>query len=80
MTKSTKAAGGVATKKSKRGASAPAIARAKGSVLASIPFADPADRQRRIELAAYFFAEQRGFAPGGEESDWAAAVRLVDGT
>jgi hypothetical protein len=33
----------------------------------------PADLQRWIAEAAYFRAERRGFAPGGETEDWLAA-------
>jgi hypothetical protein len=31
------------------------------------------DRRRMIELAAFFRAERRGFAPGFEAEDWLAA-------
>ena len=31
---------------------------------------DPAERQRLIAERAYFHAEKRGFAPGGELQDW----------
>jgi hypothetical protein len=30
----------------------------------------PDERQRRIELAAYYRAERRGFEPGHELEDW----------
>lgn len=33
----------------------------------------PAERLRMIEMAAYFRAERRGFAPGNEFEDWVAA-------
>jgi hypothetical protein len=42
----------------------------------SQPFAD--DRQRRIELAAYYRAERRGFAPGYELQDWLEAEAETD--
>jgi hypothetical protein len=32
-------------------------------------------RAKRIAVAAYFFAEQRGFAPNHELDDWLAAER-----
>ena len=32
-----------------------------------------ASLEARIALAAYYLAERRGFAPGGELSDWLAA-------
>ncbi|HEU4625051.1 MAG TPA: DUF2934 domain-containing protein [Steroidobacteraceae bacterium] len=31
-----------------------------------------------IQQAAYYLAEQRGFAPGHELEDWLAAERQVD--
>jgi hypothetical protein len=37
------------------------------------------ERRRRIAEAAYYRAEQRGFAPGGEESDWIEAEKEIDG-
>lgn len=36
------------------------------------------DRYRMIAEAAYFRAEQRGFAPGNEIDDWLAAELEVD--
>jgi hypothetical protein len=33
----------------------------------------PAERLRMIEMAAFFRAERRGFAPGHEFEDWLAA-------
>jgi hypothetical protein len=36
-------------------------------------------REARIATAAYYRAEQRGFAPGTELADWFAAEREVDG-
>jgi hypothetical protein len=35
-------------------------------------------RESRIREAAYFRAEQRGFAPGAELEDWFAAEREID--
>lgn len=35
-------------------------------------------REARIAEAAYWRAEQRGFAPGGELEDWLEAEREVD--
>lgn len=32
-------------------------------------------RRRRIEIAAYYRAERRGFAPGSEVEDWLEAER-----
>lgn len=36
------------------------------------------DRARRIAERAYWRAEQRGFAPGGELNDWLEAEREYD--
>jgi hypothetical protein len=38
---------------------------------------DAAVREQRIREAAYFNAERRGFAPGGELADWLAAERAL---
>jgi len=35
-------------------------------------------REEFIRTAAYFRAERRGFAPGGELEDWLEAEREVD--
>ncbi len=37
-----------------------------------------AERHKRIELAAYFLAERRGFAPGHALDDWLAAEDVID--
>ena len=39
---------------------------------------NPDDRQKRIEEAAYYRAERRGFAPNGELEDWLEAEREFD--
>ncbi len=36
------------------------------------------ERQRMISEAAYFRAERRGFAPGGDVEDWLAAEADID--
>lgn len=38
---------------------------------------DEEERNRRIAIAAYYRAERRGFAPGGELEDWLEAEREV---
>ena len=38
----------------------------------------PAERHAMIELAAYYRAELRGFAPGRELEDWLAAEHEID--
>jgi hypothetical protein len=37
------------------------------------------DRRRRIAEGAYYRAERRGFAPGGEDGDWIEAEKEIDG-
>lgn len=37
------------------------------------------ERRRRIAEGAYYKAERRGFAPGGEEGDWLDAEQEIDG-
>jgi hypothetical protein len=37
-----------------------------------------AERHKRIEEAAYFLAERRGFAPGHALDDWLAAEDAID--
>lgn len=51
------------------------------AIAANLPAAHPtaAAREAMIREAAYFRAERRAFAPGGELEDWFAAERQVDG-
>jgi hypothetical protein len=42
------------------------------------PAANADRRLQMISAAAYYRAERRGFAPGGEVDDWLAAEREVD--
>jgi hypothetical protein len=37
-----------------------------------------ADRHHRVQVAAYFLAERRGFAPGHELDDWLAAEDAIE--
>lgn len=37
-----------------------------------------ADRHHRIQVAAYYLAERRGFAPGHELDDWLAAEEVIE--
>jgi len=37
-------------------------------------------RRMMIQTAAYFIAEQRGFAPGHELEDWCVAEAAIDAT
>lgn len=41
---------------------------------------NPAPSPEAIAVAAYYRAEQRGFAPGGELSDWLEAKRELSQT
>ncbi|HZP85743.1 MAG TPA: DUF2934 domain-containing protein [Burkholderiales bacterium] len=36
------------------------------------------ERREMIAVAAYFLAERRGFAPGGDVEDWIAAEREIE--
>jgi len=38
------------------------------------------ERRGKIAEAAYYRAEQRGFAPGNEDADWLEAENEIDGT
>ena len=38
----------------------------------------PASREEMIAVAAYFRAEQRGFAAGDPQADWLAAAAQID--
>jgi hypothetical protein len=39
---------------------------------------NPAERARMVAVAAYYLAERRQFAPGGEEADWLLAEQQID--
>jgi DUF2934 family protein len=56
---------------------APRVARVPGR--ATRLDVSPQERQRMIEEAAYYRAQQRGFAPGNEVEDWIAAETEIDG-
>jgi hypothetical protein len=56
-------------------------AKAKPKAVASHWQKIPMDAQQRhhyVEVAAFFIAEQRGFAPGNHIEDWKAAEAEVD--
>lgn len=36
------------------------------------------ERRKMVEIAAYFLAEHRGFAPGGADTDWLRAEQAID--
>ena len=37
----------------------------------------PAEREEMVAVAAYYLAERRDFAPGGEEADWLLAEQQI---
>lgn len=49
-----------------------------GSVAAEAGAASSANTRERIAICAYYKAEARGFAPGGELGDWAAAEAEIN--
>jgi len=57
------------------GASAESVV--TGAALTERSF-DAADRDRMVAEAAYYRAEQRGFAPGHELEDWIASEADID--
>ena len=63
------------TAKSHNPAPASARSRARPPKTAAV---EPAERQRLIAEAAYFKAERRGFAAGGELTDWIEAESEID--
>lgn len=65
-----------AVKKSPAKKAAPA----KSSVapVAARPAVTPEQRHNYIEVAAFYVAQRRGFAPGNPLDDWAMAEREVD--
>lgn len=42
------------------------------------PMVDPDARQMMIAEAAYYLAQKRGFAPGGELQDWIDAEAQIE--
>ena len=56
----------------------PVIEASATEVLEQVSVTD--DRQHRVEVAAYFIAEHRGFAPGHELDDWLAAEAEISRT
>jgi len=79
------AAGKPPTKKAAKSAataqSAKAITRKKSATRVSArsrPETSAEQRHRDIEVAAYYIAQRRGFAPGREFEDWTAAEAEID--
>jgi hypothetical protein len=55
----------------------PVLARMRGRINRAV-LKEQAAREVRIRENAYFRAQRRGFAPGGELDDWCAAEREID--
>ena len=53
-------------------------AKPKGNSASTVTNVTAETRRAMIAQAAYFHAERRGFAPGGEEQDWLKAEAEVD--
>lgn len=49
-----------------------------GHLAEGVTQVDPELRHEMIATAAYYIAEQRGFAPGHEQDDWYRAQAAVD--
>lgn len=59
--------------------SVPAKAKASVTPGATRPAVTVEQRHNYIEVAAFYVAQRRGFAPGNPVDDWAMAEREVDG-
>jgi len=49
-----------------------------GHLAEGVTQVDPELRHEMIATAAYYIAEQRGFAPGHEQDDWYRAQAAID--
>jgi hypothetical protein len=56
-----------------------APAKTSPSPVATRPAVTAEQRHNYIEVAAFYVAQRRGFAPGNPVDDWAMAEREVDG-
>jgi len=56
-----------------------APAKASTTPVATRPAVTAEQRHNYIEVAAFYVAQRRGFAPGNPVDDWAMAEREVDG-
>ncbi len=63
--------------KTKAKAPAKKVRKRKTTAAESTPPQDNAERRLMIAEAAYFIAEQRGFAAGDELSDWLQAEQQI---
>jgi len=49
-----------------------------GGAASDVQILDAPERKAMIAVAAYYIAEKRGFAAGGEEDDWLSAEREIE--
>jgi hypothetical protein len=75
-TRSTKTS---ATRTTTRAARATRVRRPAAAATSGSAPLGAEERRLLIAQAAYFRAEKRGFAPGGELQDWLAAEAEIDG-
>ena len=54
-------------------------AKTSATPMVTRPAVTPEQRHHYIEVAAFYVAQRRGFAPGNPADDWAMAEREVDG-
>ena len=53
-------------------------AKTSATTAATLPAVSAEQRHNYIEVAAFYVAQRRGFAPGNPADDWAMAEREVD--
>ena len=53
-------------------------AKTSAAIAAKLPAVTTEQRHNYIEVAAFYVAQRRGFAPGNPADDWAMAEREVD--
>jgi hypothetical protein len=67
-----------ASAKAKAPAKAAASAEKTSTIVAASAALSTEQRNNYVEVAAFYIAERRGFAPGNPAEDWAAAEAEVD--
>lgn len=55
----------------------PAVKKVSVSTPAALPQISAQQRQHYVEVAAFYIAERRGFAPGNPAEDWRAAEEEI---
>lgn len=68
----------ISTEKSSSSRRAGSGSPAKAAHRSDITPVSTEERERMIAMAAYYRAEHRGFAPGGELEDWFAAETEIE--